>query len=81
MRACLLLVLVLCGCAPSVKETSINPGLPSEAQVLLERRDQEGKPVWADGNALTFVYEGEAESVEICCGLQEPLTRLPDSNV
>ena len=48
---------------------------------MLQRLEAEGRPVWADGDALTFVYEGKAERVEVCCGLQEPLTRLPNSDV
>jgi enterochelin esterase-like enzyme len=81
MRVCLLLVLLLCSCVPSTKGHVSSSAPLSEAQLLLERRAQEGTSVWADGDTLTFVYEGEAESVEICCGFQESLTRLPDSNV
>ena len=72
---CLLWVLI-CSCTPAAttEQTSL-----TEAESLLQRKKAEGKSVWADGDTLTFVYEGEAETVELCCGLQEPLTRLPDS--
>jgi enterochelin esterase-like enzyme len=82
MRICLLFLLLLCACAPSATNSlEVNQAPATEAERLLERRDQEGASVWADGNTLTFVYVGEAESVEMCCGFQESLTRLPDSNV
>ena len=51
-----------------------------DAAALLERSRSEG-PVWAQGDTLTFVYEGEADSVRLCCGLQESLRRLPESDV
>jgi enterochelin esterase-like enzyme len=75
-------VFLLAACAPATTSTSVSEKQDlTEAERLLERREQEGSSVWADGNTLTFVYEGEAESVELCCGFQEPLTRLPDGNV
>jgi enterochelin esterase-like enzyme len=81
MRICLFFLLLLCACAPSVSSSTKSETPVTEAERLLERRNLEGKPVWSDGNTLTFVYEGEADTVEVCCGFQESLTRLPDSNV
>jgi enterochelin esterase-like enzyme len=75
-------VFLLAACAPATTSTSVSEKQNlTEAERLLERRNQEGSSVWADGNTLTFVYEGEAESVDLCCGFQEPLTRLPGSKV
>jgi enterochelin esterase-like enzyme len=50
-------------------------------EALLVRSKQEGSSVWADGEELTFFYQGEAESVRICCGIQLPMQRVGDSDV
>lgn len=52
-----------------------------DPDALLARAEQEGAPIWADGQRLTVIYQGEAATVELCCGLQEPLERLPGSDV
>jgi enterochelin esterase-like enzyme len=46
---------------------------------LLTRRELEQSAVWADGEELTFFYQGEAEAVRICCGIQLPMQRVGDS--
>lgn len=72
---------LLGACAPATTNSSTETQPPTKAEQLLERRDQEGSSVWVDENTITFIYEGEAESVDICCSFQEPLTRLPNSDV
>lgn len=47
----------------------------SEAD-LRARWAAEGRPAWADGDTLTFVYEAETTAVEACCTLQMPMSRL-----
>jgi enterochelin esterase-like enzyme len=80
-----LLLVGLTACLPSTQSaaTSTTMGLPTplEPEALLARKAVENASVWADGNTLTMVYQGEAETVEVCCGFQESLTRLPDSDV
>lgn len=82
MRKYVLLLLLICGCAPSTRDVSAATAntSPTEPEQLLQRRDADG-PVFADDDMLTFIYKGEAKTVEICCGLQEPLERLPNSDV
>jgi len=46
---------------------------------LLTRTEAEQSAVWAEGEELTFVYHGEAEEVQICCGIQLPMQRVGDS--
>jgi enterochelin esterase-like enzyme len=43
-----------------------------------ERRTKEKSDIWRDGNELTFSFEGPAERVTLCCGLQDDL--LPALN-
>lgn len=63
-------------------DTDILPrSTPNNPDALLARAQKEGAPIWADGDRITVVYQGEAETVELCCGLQEPLERLPGSDV
>ena len=46
------------------------------AEELLARKAKEGAPVWAEGNELTFVYQGKADEVHVCCGIQQPMQRF-----
>jgi hypothetical protein len=46
---------------------------------LLARSELEQSTVWADGEELTFFYQGEAEAVRTCCGIQLPMRRVGDS--
>lgn len=84
-------VAVLAVCAPTfavvsaqsaTSEAKAPPATdPRDPDVLLARVEREGAPIWADGDTLTMVYQSEAKSIEVCCGLQEPLERLLDSDV
>jgi enterochelin esterase-like enzyme len=52
------------------------------AQELIERHAREKSPVWADGDALTFFYRGEAEQVDVMFGGDlRALRRIADSDV
>lgn len=51
------------------------------AQELMARKTQAGADVWADGDELTFVYEGAADEVRVCCGIELPMQRVPDSDL
>ncbi|HEY0735230.1 MAG TPA: alpha/beta hydrolase-fold protein [Herpetosiphonaceae bacterium] len=51
------------------------------AQELMARKTQAGADVWADGDELTFVYEGKADEVRVCCGIELPMQRVPDSDL
>lgn len=75
--------LISAGFAQPATPTAKAPPVPDPLtpDALLARAAHEGAPVWADGDVLTMVYRGEGESVEVCCGLQEPLRRLPGSDV
>jgi enterochelin esterase-like enzyme len=48
------------------------------AQELLARSELEQSPVWADGDELTFFYQGEADAVFLCCGIQSPMQQVDD---
>lgn len=48
---------------------------------LLARYAKAGAPVWADGDEFTFFYQGPADTVSSCCGIQKPLRRLPDTDL
>jgi enterochelin esterase-like enzyme len=57
---------------------------PPSAGALLARQRAESSPVWADGDVATFVFQGEADRVELRLGGDpetRPLTRLPGSDV
>ncbi len=47
---------------------------------LLARHQAEGSSVWADGDELTFFYQGEAEAFHVCCGIQMPMQRVSGSD-
>jgi enterochelin esterase-like enzyme len=47
---------------------------------LQDRKAGAHAPVWADGDTLTFVYHGVADHVQVCCGVQFPMTRVADSD-
>jgi len=49
-------------------------------EALLARSELEQSAVWADGEELTFFYQGEAEAVDTCCGIQLPMRRVGDSD-
>lgn len=46
------------------------------AEALLTRQAQEGAPVWADGDELTFVYQGAVDEVRVCCAIEQPMQRV-----
>lgn len=48
---------------------------------LLARKTKESAAVWAEGDELTFVYQGKADSVDICCGIQLPMQAVPGSDL
>jgi enterochelin esterase-like enzyme len=48
---------------------------------LLARKTKESAPVWADADELTFVYQGKADQVQVCCGIQLPMQPVPDSDL
>ena len=80
MRQYVLLLPLACSCAPSIRDVPVATVdvPPTESELLLQRKDTDGL---TNNDTLTFVYEGEAKTVEVCCGLQESLERLPDSDV
>jgi enterochelin esterase-like enzyme len=58
-------------------------------QVAEVAKDATGLPEWLSGrtsrvgldeDVLTFVYKGEAQSVEVTAGIQEKLTRIPNTD-
>ncbi|MBE9508986.1 MAG: hypothetical protein IMY86_13170 [Chloroflexi bacterium] len=51
------------------------------ADELLARSATEGAPVWADDDELTFFYQGEADEVRICCGIQSPMRRIEGTDL
>ena len=51
------------------------------AEELLARRSAEQSPVWADDDELTFFYQGEADEVHVCCGIQLPMRRIEDTDL
>jgi enterochelin esterase-like enzyme len=58
--------------------TNPGPGLemlsrPYRATDILERRAKEKSDIWRDGNDLTFSFEGQADRVTLCCGLEDDL--------
>jgi enterochelin esterase-like enzyme len=75
----ILWMLICCGASRPA------PGAePPSADALLARLRAEGSPVWADGDAATFVFRGEADRAWVRLGGEpEPrdLTRLPGSDV
>jgi enterochelin esterase-like enzyme len=40
---------------------------------ILERRTKEKSDIWRDGSDLTFSFEGQADRVTLCCGLEDDL--------
>ena len=40
---------------------------------ILDRREKEKSDLWRDGNELTFSYQGQAERVTLCCGIEDDL--------
>ena len=63
----------------------VNPGpglemlsRPYKSKDILERRSKEKSDIWRDANELTFSFEGQADRVTLCCGLEDDL--LPASN-
>jgi enterochelin esterase-like enzyme len=58
----------------------INPGPGLEmlsrsyrVKDILERRAKEKSDIWRDGEELTFSFEGQADRVTLCCGLEDDL--------
>jgi enterochelin esterase-like enzyme len=51
------------------------------AEDLLARYAQEGSPVWADEDELTFFYQGPGDSVMLYGGVQQPLVQLPGTDL
>jgi enterochelin esterase-like enzyme len=58
----------------------INPGPGLEmlsrsyrVKDILGRRAKEKSDIWRDGNELTFSFEGLADRVTLCCGLEDDL--------
>jgi enterochelin esterase-like enzyme len=41
---------------------------------ILDRRSKEKSDIWYDGNELTFSYQGQADRVTLCCGIEDDLT-------
>ena len=50
------------------------------AKAIEERKAKEGSSIWRDGDELTMVYQGKADSVSTCCGIQHGMLRVPDSD-
>lgn len=71
--ACLLLLVCTCQNPPAE--------LPKPAD-LLARFEKEKRPVWADGETLTFFYRGEADKVSVVFGGDMlAMKRLPQSDL
>jgi enterochelin esterase-like enzyme len=58
----------------------VNPGPGLEmltrsyrSKDILGRRANEKSDIWRDGDELTFSFEGQADRVTLCCGLQDDL--------
>ena len=47
---------------------------------LLARREQEGAPAWADGDELTFFYQGGADAVHVCCSIESRMWQVEGSD-
>jgi enterochelin esterase-like enzyme len=41
---------------------------------ILDRRNKEKSDIWRDGNDLTFSYQGQADRVTLCCGIEDNLS-------
>jgi enterochelin esterase-like enzyme len=54
---------------------------PWTARELLERRAAAEADAWADGDELTFVYQGTAEAVDLAGGLHLPMERVPGGDL
>ena len=72
---------------PTLPTLDLYEGLPVRvvdrawtAEELLARSALEQSTIWADGEDLTLFYQGDAEAVEICCGLQLPMQRVGDTD-
>jgi enterochelin esterase-like enzyme len=50
------------------------------AKMIEERKAKENSSIWRDGDELTMVYQGKAESVSTCCGIQALMRKVPDTN-
>jgi enterochelin esterase-like enzyme len=58
--------------------TNPGPGLEMltrsyQVKDVLARRAKEKSDIWRDGNELTFSFEGLADRVTLCCGLEDDL--------
>jgi enterochelin esterase-like enzyme len=51
------------------------------AEELLARKAEEGASVWAEGDELTFVYQGEADEVWVCCGFELPMQQVQGTDL
>jgi enterochelin esterase-like enzyme len=49
-------------------------------KAIEERKAKEGASIWRDGEELTMVYQGVANSVSTCCGIYAPMRKVPDSD-
>jgi enterochelin esterase-like enzyme len=50
------------------------------AKMIEERKTKEGSSIWRDGDELTMVYQGVADSVSVCCGIQHGMLRVLGSD-
>jgi enterochelin esterase-like enzyme len=50
------------------------------AKMIEERKAKENSSIWRDGEELTMVYQGKADSVSTCCGIQAQMRKVPDSD-
>src|SRR5512134_1612124 len=46
-----------------------------DAAELIQRYEQEGSSLWGDeaDETLTFFYQGDADQVVLCCGIQDSM--------
>lgn len=52
-----------------------------DATLIRQRYHKEHAPVWVDGENLSFFYEGAADEVRLCCGIQEALHQVRGSDI
>jgi enterochelin esterase-like enzyme len=50
------------------------------AKTIEERKAKENSSLWRDGEELTMVYQGKADSVSTCCGIYTPMRKVRDSD-
>lgn len=55
--------------------------LPTEPLDLASRLGTDGEGVWLDGDTLSFVIKSSAKSVRITGGIQQPMAKIPDSDL